>query len=135
MMMLGMLSLIGLIVTAIAFVRRTYHFVLMMPLLVVFGLGSFAFAPAALASLGDLAPSGGRGTTMGLYSVAMNLGLIIGPLLGGYLLDRYGLPSLFYAALIILMGALALAIVIAGPDFRSLQLTQTNSFGKHPKVL
>jgi MFS family permease len=135
MMMLGMLSLIGLIVTAIAFVRRTSHFVLMLPLLVVFGLGSFAFAPAALASLGDLAPSGARGTTMGLYSVVINLGLIIGPLLGGYLLDRYGLPSLFYAALIILMGAMALAIVIAGPDLRTLEPTLRNSLRKDPKVL
>jgi MFS family permease len=132
MMMLGMLSLIGLIVTAIAFVRRPSHFVLMLPLLVVFGLGSFAFAPAALASLGDLAPSGGRGTTMGLYSVVINLGLIIGPLLGGYLLDRYGLPSLFYAALIILMGAMALAIVIAGPDLRTLEQWPRNSLRKNP---
>jgi MFS family permease len=135
MMMLGMLSLIGLIVTAIAFVRQAYHFVLVAPLLVVFGLGSFAFAPAALASLGDLAPSGGRGTTMGLYSVVINLGLIIGPLLGGYLLDRYGLSSLFYAALIILMAALALAIAIAGPDFRNLEATSKNPHVKNAKAL
>jgi MFS family permease len=127
LMLLGMLSLLGLIVTAIAFVRQTYHLVVVAPLIVVFGLGSFAFAPAALASLGDLAPSGGRGTTMGLYSVVINLGLILGPLLGGYLLDRYGLSSLFYAALIILMAALALAIVIAGPDFRNLETSSTSS--------
>jgi predicted MFS family arabinose efflux permease len=61
--------------------------------------------------------------TMGVYSLVISLGTIIGPLLGGYLLDRYGLSSLFYAALVILMVALGLAILLAGPDFRNLGLT------------
>jgi len=122
LMMLGMLSLIGFLVTLIDYVRRPSHLVFVAPFLVIFGIGSFAFAPAALASLGDLAPLRGRGTTMGVYSLVISLGTIIGPLLGGYLLDRYGLSSLFYAALVILMTALALAILIAGPDFRNLGL-------------
>lgn len=126
LMMLGMLSLIGLLVTAIDAVRQPSHLVFVAPFLAVFGVGSFAFAPAALASIGDLAPIRGRGTTMGVYSVVISLGTIIGPLLGGYLLDRYGLSSLFYAALVILMAALALAILLAGPDFRNLGLS-TNS--------
>lgn len=117
LMMLGMLSLIGLLVTAITAVREPSRLLFVAPLLVVFGFGSFAFAPAALASLGDLAPSGGQGTTMGVYSVVISLGTIIGPLLGGFLLDHYGFSSLFYAALVILMVALALAIVLAGADF------------------
>jgi len=116
LMMLGLLSLIGLIATAIVAIRRTSRLMLLAPFLVVFGLGSFAFAPAALALLGDMAPLGGRGTTMGAYSVVLSLGTIIGPLLGGFLLDHYGFSSLFYADLMILMAALALAIVIAGPD-------------------
>lgn len=122
LMMLGMLSLIGLLVTAIDAVRQPSHLVFAAPFLAVFGVGSFAFAPAALASIGDLAPTRGRGTTMGVYSVVISLGTIIGPLLGGYLLDRYGFSSLFYAALVILMAALALSILLAGPDFRNLGL-------------
>jgi MFS family permease len=121
LMMLGMLSLIGLFVTAITMFRRGFNVTYAIPLLVVFGIGSFAFAPAALASLGDLAPERGRGTTMGFYSVVISLGTIIGPLLGGYLLDRYGMSSLFYAGLAILMAALTIAIIIAGPDFRHLK--------------
>jgi MFS family permease len=116
LMMLGLLSLIGLIATAIVVIERTSRLILLAPFLVVFGVGSFAFAPAALALLGDMAPLGGRGTTMGAYSVVLSLGTIIGPLLGGFLLDHYGFSSLFYADLVILMAALALAIVIAGPD-------------------
>jgi len=56
---------------------------------------------------------------MGAYSVVLSLGTIIGPLLGGFLLDHYGFSSLFYADLVILMAALALAIVIAGPELMS----------------
>ena len=120
-MMLGMLSLIGLFVTVITMVRRGYDLLYVAPFLVVFGIGSFAFAPAALASLGDLAPERGRGMTMGVYSVVISLGTIIGPLLGGYLLDKRGMQSLFYAGLVILLAAMGLAIILGGPRFRSLK--------------
>ena len=117
LMMLGMLSLIGFFVTVIAMFRWHIDTLYLLPFFIVFSVGSFAFAPAALASLGDFAPDKGRGTTMGIYSVVISLGTIIGPLLGGYLLDRYGLTSLFYAGLLILMAALGVAILIAGPGF------------------
>jgi len=115
LMMLGMLSLMGFFITVIAMLRGNFQLVAVAPFLAVFGLGSFAFAPAALASLGDYAPERGRGTTMGVYSVVISLGTIIGPLAGGYLLDHYGTVSLFYAGLVLLIAALALAIIIAGP--------------------
>lgn len=121
LMMLGMISLMGLFATVITMFRRRLDLLYVAPFLVVFGVGSFAFAPAALASLGDLAPERGRGTTMGIYSVVISLGTIIGPLLGGYLLDHYGLSSLFYAGLVILIAALSVAIIIAGPNFRNLK--------------
>lgn len=121
LMMLGMLSLIGLFVTAISILRRSSHLIYLVPFLVIFGVGSFAFAPAALASLGDFAPKRGRGTTMGVYSFVISLGTIIGPLLGGYLLDHYGISSLFYAGLVILIAAMAIAVLLAGPDFRTLK--------------
>lgn len=117
LMMIGMLSLIGLFVTVITVFRRRFEIIYMVPFFAVFGIGSLAFAPAALASLGDFAPERGRGTTMGVYSIVISLGTIIGPLLGGYLIDTYGLPSLFYAGLIILIVALGVAILIAGPGF------------------
>jgi MFS family permease len=114
LMMFGLLSIIGLFYTAINLVRGRIAFWTGAPFLVVFGIGCFAYPPAALASLGDLAPERSRGTTMGAYSVVISLGTIIGPLLGGYLLDRYGMASLFYAGLVMLIGALGLAILIAG---------------------
>jgi len=117
LMMFGMLSLIGLFVTVIAMFRWHFEIIYLIPFFAIFGIGSLAFAPAALASLGDFAPERGRGTTMGVYSIVISLGTIIGPLLGGYLLDTYGLSSLFYAGLIILIVALGVAILIAGPGF------------------
>lgn len=114
----------GLFVTVIELLRGRHQPIFAAPFLLVFGLGSFAFAPAALATLGDYAPEKGRGTTMGLYSVMISLGTAIGPLLGGYLLDHYGFPSLFYAGLVILIVALGLAIGIAGPDFTRASFSQ-----------
>jgi MFS family permease len=114
LMMLGLLSIIGVFYTAISMMRGRVGFWTGAPFLVIFGLGCFAFPPAALASLGDLAPERGRGVTMGAYSVVISFGTIVGPLLGGYLLDRYGPGSLFYGGLILLIGALGLAILIAG---------------------
>jgi MFS family permease len=114
LMMLGLLSIIGLFYTGITMLHGRLRFWTGAPFLAVFGLGSFAFPPAALATLGDLAPERSRGTTMGAYSVVISFGTIIGPLLGGYLLDRYGEVSLFYAGLVLLIGALSLAILITG---------------------
>ena len=124
-MMLGMLSLIGLFFTVITMLRRGYDLLYVAPFLAIFGVGSFAFAPAALASLGDLAPERGRGMTMGVYSVVISLGTIIGPLLGGYLLDKHGMASLFYAGLVILLAAMGLAVIIGGTGFRTLKPLST----------
>jgi MFS family permease len=128
LMMFGLLCIIGLFYTAINMVRGRLSFLTGAPFVAIFGVGSFAFPPAALASLGDLAPARSRGTTMGAYSVVISLGTIIGPLLGGYLLDRYGMASLFYAGLVILIGALGLAILIAGtgtlPTIRPITLSR-----------
>ena len=126
LMMLGLLSIIGVFYTAISMVRERLGFWTGAPFLILFGLGCFAFPPAALASLGDLAPERGRGVTMGAYSVVISFGTIVGPLVGGFLLDRYGPASLFYAGLILLTGALGLAILIGGsgkiPPIRPLTL-------------
>ena len=118
LMMLGLLSIMGLFFTAIEMLRGRLRFDFGAPFLIVFGIGSFAFPPAALATLGDLAPERSRGTTMGVYSVVISLGTVIGPLLGGYLLDKYGMTSLFYSGLVILIGALGLSILIAGSGYR-----------------
>lgn len=68
---------------------------------------------------------------MGVYSVVISLGTIIGPLLGGYLLDKYGVTSLFYSGLVILIGALGLSILIAGAGFR---ITKPLTIRRHSRT-
>ena len=79
----------------------------------VFGLGSLTFSPAGLALLAELAPRGREGATMGLYSLVMSLGTLIGPLIGGHLLEAYG-ESAGLAALLELCLAMVVASIAIG---------------------
>jgi len=86
----------------------------------VFGIGSFAFAPAALATLADVAPASARGTTMGMYGSVMTLGTVVGPLWGGFVLDRYGIVSLYFALGALLVGAAVLTAFASWRESRPL---------------
>jgi MFS family permease len=55
------------------------------------------FTPAALAWLaGTLPPQSGRGAAMGIYSVLLSLGAILGSLLAGVLGNRFAIDGLLY---------------------------------------
>lgn len=73
------------------------------------GIASAMMMPAIQAYVGDITPAGREGFTMGVFNIAMFMGLSLGPLLGGLLGDRFSLRSAFGA-----MGALALAGAVAG---------------------
>jgi len=51
--------------------------------------------PAALALMADRGQGYGMGTLMASFNVAQSVGLVVGPLLGGFLLDASGLLSVF----------------------------------------
>lgn len=56
------------------------------------------FTPAALAWLADtLPPHSGRGAAMGIYSVLLSLGAIVGSLLAGILGNRFAIDGLLFA--------------------------------------
>jgi predicted MFS family arabinose efflux permease len=66
------------------------------------------FTPAALAWLaGTLPPQSGRGAAMGIYSVLLSLGAILGSLLAGLLGKRFAIDGLLYAT----AGVAVLALV------------------------
>lgn len=66
------------------------------------------FTPAALAWLaGTLPPQSGRGAAMGIYSVLLSLGAIIGSLLAGLLGKPFAIDGLLYAT----AGVAVLALV------------------------
>ena len=66
---------------------------------VVHGTGMGLFPTAGAAAITDLAPAGRRGEAMGLFGLAPNLALALGPVLGGVIEARAGFTGLCLVAL------------------------------------
>ncbi len=66
------------------------------------GIASAMMMPVIQAYVGDITPAGKEGTTMGLFNVSMFFGLSVGPVMGGYIHDRFSLDAAFFC-----MGILA----------------------------
>jgi MFS family permease len=65
------------------------------------------FTPAALAWLaGTLPVQSGRGAAMGIYSVLLSVGAILGSLLAGILGERYAIDGLLYGTVLVAIAAL-----------------------------
>lgn len=60
------------------------------------GIASAMVVPIAMAYIADLSERGKEGSHMGNFSISMFLGMGMGPLLGGFLNDAFGLDSVFY---------------------------------------
>jgi DHA2 family multidrug resistance protein len=71
-----------------------------LPLLVFFrilqGLGAGALQPTEQAILRETFPPEEQGMAMGLYGFAIMIGPALGPTLGGYIVDNYSWPWIFY---------------------------------------
>jgi MFS transporter, DHA1 family, multidrug resistance protein len=72
------------------------------------GSGSALFGPTAAASLSDLAPVDTRGRWLSTYSAIQGAGQAAGPVLGGWVLARYGFASTFVTAAVLGVTAWAL---------------------------
>lgn len=88
--------------------NNPHQLLLWIPLL---GLGVFAetsFAPSALAYLADISEEGARdrGLMMGLYSIFLGLGQILGNGLGGVFARGFGFDGLIYLTIILASVAL-----------------------------
>jgi predicted MFS family arabinose efflux permease len=57
---------------------------------VLLGIAESAYLPAAIALIADHHPPASRGSAMGLHLCGLNLGLVAGGALAGYLGERYG---------------------------------------------
>jgi DHA1 family multidrug resistance protein-like MFS transporter len=75
----------------------------------IHGLGAACFLPAAIALVVDLTPSNRRGTAIGWYTASLQLGLMAGPITGGFLTSRFGYNAAFYGCAAISFVGLALA--------------------------
>ncbi|MCL6431698.1 MAG: MFS transporter [Anaerolineae bacterium] len=75
-------------------------------------VGLVATAPAQKALVADLMGSDARGQGYGLYVAASDIGVVIGPLLGGWLYDTAGHGTPFLLNGLLLLGSAALALVL-----------------------
>jgi len=68
------------------------------------------FTPAALSMLaGIVGAQAGRGAAMGIYSVLLSLGAILGSLLAGWLGQRYAMDGIIFGT--VAMGFLAMLML------------------------
>ena len=78
--------LCGLALISYTFGSTYWHFMLSSVLL---GLGTGVGGPAPAAYVSDLNLPGGRGLTMGVYRTVSDLGIMVGPVLLGWISDRW----------------------------------------------
>jgi EmrB/QacA subfamily drug resistance transporter len=74
------------------------------------GLGAASLFTSTFAVIGDLFPPQQRGKYMGLVSATMGIASVIGPLVGGFLTDRFGWHWVFFVNLP--LGLLALWFIV-----------------------
>ena len=75
----------------------------------IHGLGAAAFLPTAIALVIDLTPEAKRGEAIGWYSASLQLGLMAGPITGGFLAGHFGFDAAFYGCSAISLIGLVLA--------------------------
>lgn len=63
----------------------------------IHGLAAAAFLPAAVALVVDLTPAAQRGEAIGWYTASLQLGLMAGPITGGFVLGYFGFNAAFYS--------------------------------------
>src|SRR3989304_7965711 len=91
------------------FIHQIWQLILVRP---IHGLATALFAPVAMAIVADLYPSN-RGEYLGWYSSSTQVGKLLGPMAGGYLLGLAGFSYAF--AVCGLIGLLPLFLAIGVP--------------------
>lgn len=82
------------------------------------GFVSVAFWVAIEKELADLASHGERGRIMGFYNVSWSAAFIVGPLLGGFLIEMFDFKTAFIVTFVWQVAALILLILLASRDNR-----------------
>jgi MFS family permease len=110
LILLGLLAM-ALATFSFAFVQRFTDLLLLRALQ---GLGVALSIPASMAIMASASERSTRGGSMGVYSTMRMLGFAVGPLLGGFLYERYGFDTAFYVgAAFIVFGALLVQLWVS----------------------
>jgi MFS family permease len=109
LLILGGALLASLVLVAHAFTTALW---LLIGLRLALGVAEAFFFVAAFAALADLAPEGRAGEALSFNSLALYLGIALGPLLGYWLLDIGGFELAWIGGAVLCLAAAALAIPI-----------------------
>ncbi len=101
------------------------------------GMAAAMLMPVAMSYIGDLAPKGREGFLMGSFTSAFFAGLGFGPLIGGFLQDRYSIEAAFYGMGVLSLMALAVTAVSLPSDkvLSGLGLSAGRKAGKKNKTI
>jgi MFS family permease len=69
--------------------------------MVIISIGELIIVPTGSTFVANLAPADMRGRYMSIYGLTWSLSIGIGPLLGGFLSDKFGPPATWYGGLLI----------------------------------
>lgn len=89
-------SMVGVIALFLVSLTHTFGELLFVNSLM--GVGGAIALPSASALTVDVGHTVGMGVSMGMFSMAMSIGMITSPLILGVVLDAFGLKAIFYAA-------------------------------------
>lgn len=97
----------GYLLTAVGYILAQDNYIMIGLVRVLNGLVASISMPVAMAYIGSLTGEKKEGLTMGIFNIAVFSGFGGGPLVGGFLYDKYGYEPVFYA-----MGLLSLLALI-----------------------
>lgn len=81
---------------SLSIMPRVFNFYSLLALSSIMGLGGAISLPAALAVMAQEGRIYGHGSLMGLFNSAMSLGMILGPLVSGIIMDLFEVNFIFY---------------------------------------
>jgi DHA1 family multidrug resistance protein-like MFS transporter len=127
---------LGLAVNAVAtvvlvFVRNIGDIVI---LRLLGGVGYSFFWPTAEVLVADIAPANRRVKEMGTYSVAWASGFLIGPLIGGFMIQNFGYAELFLIATALIAVAFVFSLIWLVPGYKRTFVLSSKSFGTLPSI-
>jgi len=102
------LIITGNVITAMALLLTPLakEFIHLIYLGLFMGVGSGLAFPAAGAVATELGRDHGMGNMMGFFNLAMSIGMILGPIVSGFIMDQYGKDVVFlFASVIGLLGS------------------------------
>jgi MFS family permease len=110
------IGVVGLILALLSTLEAVSHspprIYQQLPLIALGGFMATATVPSALAYVGDKANTGLRGSAMGIYSMMLSLGMVIGNLLGGYSTSVGGLKATLEASAGVLLLSLSITVFL-----------------------